>query len=759
MSTPTLTLSGDFRRPRLLASFPRGATMPARPRVQIQHWVHKQLVDRVWNPKQMRWEIFGLGVESAPEAMLADFGLDLEWPAVPAGEVDPFGEAQDLDDLWRPLVEHLGDGEWAVYPRLSGPTALIEPLGPGAGWVDSLGAFRCDALDLLDGQLQHVVPGLSVDADTERLLRAQAHEHLRDWRDPTLLELAAPLARSNGRERGTAALMEQVDAAVGGVFEDFGLELWRPQMAGVYAMACGYTFQADDPGTGKTRMSLAVANLKQSRRLLIVVPPSVMGNWAVEARPALEPGWEQMNPGQSPPLNGSKKPHGDSRGGYIQILGTRAWPETLPEVGAVIVSDSMRGEVCDRALEKIRAWGPDTVIFDEVHRYQTWWTDKATLARRFSRLVEPGRSFPMSGTAMLANPAEMAMGLELAGVLGPVFGGHRRYMEDYTSPSPFGKRRPVKRALPQLGKLAAEVWVRRTKGQMNPDLPPKYRGVKKVEVDLTEHRLAMDELYVHVQEWATPFWERERKPTMDDARDFARDKSLSLSSRLRLAAGMCKVEPALEVIRTWHREHGSDRPLVVWVHHQEVGRELLAGAQEFTTASMISGTDTPERRHNAVARFQQGKEDVIICAISAAGFGLTMTRSCDALFVESDWTPSKMGQAEDRNHRIGQKRPVFITTLFAPGTMDEHMRQVLSNKVEDLGPVLPGSDLAVTEITGRPTAAGGVEHLEEDSRRFERSATDVMAQMVMDLLEDPPPPARVRAAAARIQERRKKAKR
>jgi len=755
MSTPALTLAGDAKRPVLLASFPRGATMPARPRLQIQHWVHKKLVDRVWDPKHMRWEIFGLGTSTPPEKMLEQFGLDLIWEEPDEGEPDPFGDARDLDDLWRPLLEHTGDGEWLVYPRLSGPTEITEALGPGAGWVKALGAFRCDALDLLTADLGATVEGIRASQDQLALLQEQAHEHLRDWRDADLLELAAPLAGSNGKEPGLMRRITAVGARTGDLFEDFGLELWKAQLAGVYAMAAGYPFQADDPGTGKTRMALGVANLLESRRLLLVVPPSVMGNWAAEAQPALEPGFAQMNPGQRAPLNGSGKPHGDSRGAYVQILGSKKWPESLPEVGVVIVSDSMRADVADRALEVIRQWGPDTVVFDEVHRYQTWWTDKATLARRFARMVPRGRSFPMSGTPMLANPAEMAMGLELAGVLGPVFGGHRAFMEDFTSPTPFAKRRPRKGTLDRLGRQAAGVWVRRTKEEMNPGLPPKYRGVKRVEVDLTEHELAMDELYVHVEQWAQQFWERDRDPSWEDAVEFARDKGMALSSRLRLAAGLCKVAPALEIIRAWHDEHGSDRPLVVWIHHQQVGKALVDGISEFASVSMISGTDTPDRRHKMVDRFQKGLDDVAVCAISAAGFGLTMTRSCDVIFVESDWTPSKMGQAEDRVHRIGQTRPVFVTTLFAPGSMDEHMRKVLSNKVDDLGPVLPGSDLSVTEVTGRLSSAGQIEGAEGDPRVQERSFSDVLAAMVMGLLEDPPAHRRVEAARERIEARRK----
>ncbi len=108
-------------------------------------------------------------------------------------------------------------------------------------------------------------------------------------------------------------------------------------------------------------------------------------------------------------------------------------------------------------------------------------------------------------------------------------------------------------------------------------------------------------------------------------------------------------------------------------------------------------------------------------AIAAASTGITLNRSSDVLFVESDWTPALVSQAEDRSHRRGVKRPVLVTTLIASGTLDEHIQNVLLNKAEVLEQVLPGADHHVGNA-----AADGDKHA---------NATDVIVKIVHQRLE------------------------
>lgn len=104
------------------------------------------------------------------------------------------------------------------------------------------------------------------------------------------------------------------------------------------------------------------------------------------------------------------------------------------------------------------------------------------------------------------------------------------------------------------------------------------------------------------------------------------------------------------------------------------------------------GATSKAERDATVGAFQAGKVDVLIAQITAAGVGLTLTRAQDALFVETEWTPALVTQAEDRIHRITQTSPVTITTLIAQGTLDPVIHKVLTSKASTLDQLMPGSD-------------------------------------------------------------------
>jgi SWI/SNF-related matrix-associated actin-dependent regulator 1 of chromatin subfamily A len=70
------------------------------------------------------------------------------------------------------------------------------------------------------------------------------------------------------------------------------------------------------------------------------------------------------------------------------------------------------------------------------------------------------------------------------------------------------------------------------------------------------------------------------------------------------------------------------------------------------------------------------------------GIGITLTASSRVIFVESDWTPAMMEQAESRVHRIGQSQGVLVQYLTVRDTIDERIMETLIRKLEVIGKVL-----------------------------------------------------------------------
>jgi SNF2 family DNA or RNA helicase len=134
---------------------------------------------------------------------------------------------------------------------------------------------------------------------------------------------------------------------------------------------------------------------------------------------------------------------------------------------------------------------------------------------------------------------------------------------------------------------------------------------------------------------------------------------LPISTARRLYA-LDKAPLAAEYIE--YLSDGLGEPLVVFYHHKEV----LAILQKRVPAPYIDGSVPQARRAELVREFQAGRHRVLYLSITAAGLGITLTAADTAVFVEYDWVPANLLQAEDRINRIGQKSEVtyyhYLTT-------------------------------------------------------------------------------------------------
>ncbi|OEU13932.1 hypothetical protein FRACYDRAFT_164950, partial [Fragilariopsis cylindrus CCMP1102] len=88
----------------------------------------------------------------------------------------------------------------------------------------------------------------------------------------------------------------------------------------------------------------------------------------------------------------------------------------------------------------------------------------------------------------------------------------------------------------------------------------------------------------------------------------------------------------------------------------------------------LNGDTSMEDRSIAVHRFQTDPSvTLFIGSIRAAGLGITLTAASHVVFIEMDWSPLIVQQAEDRCHRVGQKSSVLVQYLFFRNTVDEHI--------------------------------------------------------------------------------------
>ena len=441
------------------------------------------------------------------------------------------------------------------------------------------------------------------------------------------------------------------------------------QIIGAIQAAQGKTLIADEPGLGKTIQAILWAAITKPKRLLVICPPNLATNWNQEIT-----------------RTGITK--NAIRGTLLQIKPTKK-TFTFPKTGIIICPDTLL--TARPGLQKqIKQWKPSAAIIDESHRYKNPYAKRT---KTILRICHPTPNvLALTGTPIVSSPVDLFATLSILGKLGHF---PEDFVNTYTFKNYWGDRKPKPSALPDLyARLDKHVWTRRTKTQVLNDLPPKTRAHQTIDLTKAELDVVFAPLNQKIATWETN--PKDPEVLAEHAKRYV--------SQARKATGLAKIPAATEWIINHHT--GTGRPLIAWIIHKKVASLLNENLEKAGLKTAIyNGTTPANDRNQIVEDFQAGKIDVLIGQITAAGVGLTLTRAQDALFVETEWTPALIVQAEDRIHRITQTAPVTITTLIATGTLDPVIHKILSQKIKTLDALTPGSDHQVTNnpATGAST--------------------------------------------------------
>jgi SWI/SNF-related matrix-associated actin-dependent regulator of chromatin subfamily A-like protein 1 len=336
-----------------------------------------------------------------------------------------------------------------------------------------------------------------------------------------------------------------------------------------------------------------------------------------------------------------------------------SWQEKAQECG--IAAEVFSYAKADRA----KATGK-LLILDEAHYIKNKRAQRTKAVRRL--VGEADKVLALTGTPILNRLEELAVILEVIGIIKSANAFLHHYTstfvhefwvndqlitkhEYYLTPQQEQELKLLlKTKLPYLRRLKSEVWIQ---------LPRKNRTPIPLNINASR---ATEFLRKAAQEFA----EKRRidigKYKTDEALVsfiFEHYNHLPISTARRLYA-IDKAPLAAEYIK--YLTDGLKAPLVVFYHHKEV----LDILQERIPGPYIDGSVPQWRRGELVREFQEEKYQVLYLSITAAGLGITLTAADTAVFVEYDWVPANLLQAEDRINRIGQKSEVtyyhYLTT-------------------------------------------------------------------------------------------------
>lgn len=96
----------------------------------------------------------------------------------------------------------------------------------------------------------------------------------------------------------------------------------------------------------------------------------------------------------------------------------------------------------------------------------------------------------------------------------------------------------------------------------------------------------------------------------------------------------------------------------------------------------LDGNTSPDDRKTMVADFNapESEIDVFLLTTRAGGLGVNLQTADTVIIFDSDWNPSMDKQAQDRAHRIGQRKEVLVLRMITAKSIEEDVLERASFK-------------------------------------------------------------------------------
>lgn len=448
-------------------------------------------------------------------------------------------------------------------------------------------------------------------------------------------------------------------------------KLYKYQRRGVRLLDYfdGRALLSDEMGLGKSIQALWYAHnfLDPKAKIVVICPASVKIHWQREA-----------------------SRHCNIRAEVLDGLHPRG--ETIPSSRMLILNyDILPGRKGQQTtwLNLLYNLRPDLVIVDECHFIKSPEAKRSKAVALLCSIAP--RVIMISGTPLTNRPAELYNALK---ILHPnEFPSRTAYYWRYCNPkvTPWGLDVTGASNLDELHQRLTDLcMIRRKKCDVLKDLPAKTRSV--IPMELTP--AAKKEYNRCEKEFVQWLW----KISPDKARAAENAEYLVKRGYLRRLAGMLKQKSVIEWIENFMEE--SDEKLIFFGIHKAFLKPIYEHFKPI--AVLVDGSVTGKHRQLAFDGFTNvAKKRLLVGNIQAAGLGWNGQVASNVAFGELAEVPGEMTQAEDRPHRIGQKKGVICHYLVSQGTIEEQLCQILQEKQRTLTHVLDGKNSIELDIMTR----------------------------------------------------------
>jgi hypothetical protein len=159
-----------------------------------------------------------------------------------------------------------------------------------------------------------------------------------------------------------------------------------------------------------------------------------------------------------------------------------------------------------------------------------------------------------------------------------------------------------------------------------------------------------------------------------------------------------------------------------WLVFCDLNDESAALTKAIGDAIEVTGSDTAERKENAIIAFAEGKQRVMVSKASIVGFGVNLQNCNQMVFVGPDHSYEKFHQTVRRCWRFGQTKTVHVHKVVT--SADGRVVHNLERKRVEHEAMVRGMVKAVDSEAGRRKRVEHAEGIKETGRSWEMRLGD-----------------------------------